>query len=651
LRRHRAGHLLEAKILYEQALVKEPRHPDALHLLGVIALQLGNAGDASTLIEKAVRLQPDNPAFHANLAQAYLALQRVADAHTAFRRAATLDPNDPQLAVGVANCLAMQNQAEEAERQLRGVLKRHPGYALAWFNIGNVLRGQGRPQEAVDSYRRATELESGFPDAHNNLGSVLHSLERFEEAEQAFRRCIALQPDVATGYYNLVSVLIDCGKFADAEAECQRGLARCRESVDLHLLLGSALAHQGKLTEALDSFRTAVTLAPDNTRALWAYGSALYETGNQRQGLEWLERARELQPDSPELRNSMAGMCLSAGDLQAGWLEYEGRPARQRFVAKYPDLQLARDLPRNLAGKKVCVLREQGLGDELFFLRFAAILKSRGAEIAYCASVKLAALLARVPMLDRVIGPTEPDLDADVTMLVGDLPYALGRLASSQYSPRTSLRPAPAAGVMRNLDFRRRLRVFFPEPAPALELTPLLEQLHGVRQRLAVLGPAPYVCVTWRAGTAPVEQRGTVWTLHKEIPLEQLGAVLRKVRGTLLAVQRNPQAGEIEQLSAHAGRPVHDLTALNEDLEAMLALLALADEYIGVSNTNMHLRAGTGRSARVLVPLPAEWRWMAAGDKSPWFPKFRIYRQEPDGGWGVGLGRLRDDLVAAYGTY
>ena len=165
-----------------------------------------------------------------------------------------------------------------------------------------------------------------------------------------------------------------------------------------------------------------------------------------------------------------------------------------------------------------------------------------------------------------------------------------------------------------------------------------------MKKRLTALGPPPYLGLTWRAGIAPEQQRGTDWVLHKAVPLEVLCRAVRDVEGTLIDLQRNPERAELERLSALAGKPVHDFTALNEDLEGMLALLALLDDYIGVSNTNMHLRAGAGRSARVLVPNPPEWRWMAAGDESPWFPGFRIYRQSLDGGWSDAVERLRDDL-------
>jgi hypothetical protein len=222
----------------------------------------------------------------------------------------------------------------------------------------------------------------------------------------------------------------------------------------------------------------------------------------------------------------------------------------------------------------------------------------------------------------------------------------LGRLPASPLSAST---PVPAEGQPMLADaFPLALRVFFPEPPPPLTLPALDEQVESMRKRLRAIGPPPYFGVTWRAGTPPAEQQGPAWALHKAIGLDALAPVLHAARGTWIALQRNPAPDEIEKLAALAGVPVHDFSELNEDLEAMLALLALLDDYIGVSNTNMHLRAGAGRPARVLVPRPSEWRWLAAGDESPWFPGFRIYRQGADGDWGQALERLRGELLAAH---
>jgi hypothetical protein len=86
---------------------------------------------------------------------------------------------------------------------------------------------------------------------------------------------------------------------------------------------------------------------------------------------------------------------------------------------------------------------------------------------------------------------------------------------------------------------------------------------------------------------------------------------------------------------------------VNDDLDSMAGLLAVLDEYVAVSNTNVHLRAGLGHTSRVLVPFPPEWRWMAAGDESPWFPGCRVYRQAPERTWTSALSALRTDLSTA----
>lgn len=650
LEHHRAGRLHDAKLFYEQVLAINPRHPDALHLLGVVALQRGDPVSAVTLIERAIEAQPANPGFHANLAQAWLATQHVADALAAFRNAARLDPRNPQYAVGAASCLAMLGQSVEAEERLRKLIQDHPGYALAWLNLGNAVRDQGRQREALDLYSHATELEPALADAHGSIGKALHTLARFEEAEAAYRRCVALQPESEAGYRNLASLLIDCGRFADAAVVCQQALALAPTSAELYLMLGNALAQQGRLTAALEVFRSAMNLAPDNPRVLWAYGFALRGTGATAQGMECLERVLELLPNSSEFRHASAGAYLAQGDLQAGWREYEWRPARLSFLADNPDIRLAAVLPASLSGKKICLLREQGLGDELFFLRFAAELKSRGAEITYLAHAKLASLLERVPALGRVITQHDALPGADSMILVGDLPRVLAQFACSPLRPRTVSRQRRPGALTQEIACARRLRVFYPELPPPLALTVPPLPLRDMKRRLDGLGPPPYFGMTWRAGIAPAQQRGAAQLLHKALPLEELGTALREVDGTFLALQRNPESGEIGRLASLTGRPVHDLAALNEDLEAVLALLALLDEYIGVSNTNMHLRAGTGRTARVLAPCPPEWRWMAAGDESPWFPGFRVYRQGTDGDWSAALARLVRDLRARYGS-
>jgi hypothetical protein len=112
----------------------------------------------------------------------------------------------------------------------------------------------------------------------------------------------------------------------------------------------------------------------------------------------------------------------------------------------------------------------------------------------------------------------------------------------------------------------------------------------------------------------------------------------------VILLQRGARPGEAAQFAAGLGAAYHDLSFLGDDLPALVGVLAELDEYVTVSNTNVHLLAGVGKTARVLVPYPAEWRWMRRDGPSPWFPDFPVYRQAQSRDWSAALEQLRRDL-------
>jgi hypothetical protein len=156
-------------------------------------------------------------------------------------------------------------------------------------------------------------------------------------------------------------------------------------------------------------------------------------------------------------------------------------------------------------------------------------------------------------------------------------------------------------------------------------------------------GPPPYLAVAWRAGLAfnAAEER-----LVKEVPFDAFCEALRDWPGTLVSVQRNPRAGEIEALRSRSARPVFDAAAFNDDLASLVPLLASMDLYAGVSSTNVHIAAGVGVAAHILVPRPGEWRYAGTGPATPWFPGFVLHREDPQRGWEGALASLSQALAA-----
>ena len=165
--------------------------------------------------------------------------------------------------------------------------------------------------------------------------------------------------------------------------------------------------------------------------------------------------------------------------------------------------------------------------------------------------------------------------------------------------------------------------------------------------RLRAFGPPPYVGVTWRAGLVPEEQKEqagkAIWV--KRAPVEELGKLLGALPASVVILQRKPAASDRASFLAALGREALDASDANDDLRDALALLSLLDEYVGVSNTNMHLLAGLpDRRARVLLQQPPEWRWGRAGNSSVWFPGFELYRATQHSAWDEAMDRLASDL-------
>lgn len=645
---HQAGQLAEAEQLYLEAAALDPRNPDTCNLRGLVALATGRPRDAATLLRKATVLQPDNPGFWGNLGNALFETGAAAEAEAAFRRASRLDPNNPNFGIGIANALSDMGQIAEAGAILQAIVARYPGQSMAWFSLGRLAETSAQTEQALECYQRALQANPQYGDAHLNIGVLLQGRQRLEEAEQCYRRALFNSTHRETALTNLISVLSQQGKFGEAAQLAKNGTADYPDLAELYWLWSAACVQQGHMNKALPPAQQAATLAPENARFQLGVGALLFECGFPAQGLAILAQVGRTHADNPDIAYAIGVTQLMAGQFHEGWKGFVQRELRRAKILSRP--WLSDRLPSSLDGTTLRLWREQGLGDELFFLRFASALKRLGATVAYQTNPKLVSMLQRNGDIDDVSEePAQgsvamPPADGSVDLLVGDLPHALyRRLAPEQCA-------LPAGAAVQPSRAPACPRIFYPEVPPPLALSALPERVAAVREQLQRLGPPPYLALTWRGGIAPHEQKGQWWTLYKNISLEAFGHALCGLPHTLLAVQRKPLPGEIDALARAAGAAIHDLCEVNEDLEQMLALMAVVDDYAGVSNTNMHLRAGLGLPARVLVPRPSEWRWMAYGDTSPWFPGFRVYRQELDGGWQSALQRLHADLSAARGN-
>lgn len=339
LRHHRAGAYQQAERLYRALLGQRPDHPDALHLLGLLAHQRGRHQEAVELIERALAIQPTAAAYHCNLAEAYRALGRLNEAVASAQMAVQLQPEYPEALNNLALALLAQNEFAAAEAHLRDALCLQPGSAMMHNNLGNALREQGRHDAALQAYREAVRLdpqlaqghsnlgqlllqegaaEEGlvhlrealrlnpeFPEAHSNLGNVLRQLGQLGQARTHYQTALRLNPGLAMVYNNLGQLSQEEGNLDEALQWYQQALRREPRTLRFHLNLASALTEQEKFGEAVARYRLAQRLAPGNALVYNGLAHALTEQGELEQGVAAYQQALGL---NPELAVAHAGL-------------------------------------------------------------------------------------------------------------------------------------------------------------------------------------------------------------------------------------------------------------------------------------------------------------------------------------------------------
>ena len=191
------GRFDDAERLYREILAKDGNHAGALHLLGVLAYQVGKAEIAAALIGKAVAIDKAQPAYFYNLGLALQALGRLREAGAAYSRSLQLAPDYAEARNNVGTVLQDLGHLEQAVGEYNIAIRLKPDYADAHNNLGSALARLGRREEAVSAYEAALRLKPDYVQAHANLGLALQDLGRLEEAAGRYAQAVHLKPDHA----------------------------------------------------------------------------------------------------------------------------------------------------------------------------------------------------------------------------------------------------------------------------------------------------------------------------------------------------------------------------------------------------------------------------------------------------------------------
>jgi len=643
LAHHQRGQLAEAEALYRKILALDPNHADTLHLLGVLAHQVGRNGVAVEMIGRAIEINKRPAAFHCNLGTALQALNRLdeaaesyiraldrdpqlaqarmnlgvvrqaqgemVEAEACFRRALALCPDLAEIHVNLGCILQAQGKLEQAAASHERALELRPEFLEARFNLGNTRQAQGRLDEAVAHYERAIALQPQKAEVFGNMGNALQAQHRLDEAVASYQRALELKPNYAEACYNLGNARQAQSKLYEAVACFKRALELKPDLPQAHYNLGNTLHTLDRLDEAAASFARALSFDPRYAHAHYNLGCVLRDQGRLDESLACIAKALEVHPDYPQAHFGLALTQLQAGDFAGGWSNYESRWRSGDHDTPWRPYPQPLWNGEKLEQGRLLLWGEQGIGDEIQFAGLLPDVLRAGNRIVLDCDARLKPLLAR----------SFPEIE-----VVSDLsPTACEELAAHL--------PTGSLPVL----FRKSEAAFATGLSPYLLADPA--QMEGFRAQYSA--GQPLVGLAWRTKN---QKSG----FKRSIGLDSLAPLFALGGARWVSLQYGAfEALEEQAAAAHAPLVIDRSVDQFADIDRFAAQIAAMDLVITIDNSTAHLAGALGRPVFLLLPHAADWRWMQGRSDSPWYPTLRLFRQPSPGDWASVVEEVRAALA------
>lgn len=354
---HKAGKLQDAEALYRAILQVQPKHPDANHNLGVLAVSLNKSELALPLLKTALEANPNQGQFWLSYVDALIKtnqleiaksvleqgkklglagervdafeaqsapievveksesiLQKQPSSFTQQRKKASAkkekkknsssnqkSPNKVRSPSQVELNALLENyqkgRYDLAENLAKTIAQKYPDHQFSWKVLGVVFQLTGRLQESLIASQRAVAILPNDAEVHSNLGNTLKELARFEEAEASYNKAIAIKPGLAEAHYNLGVTLKGLGRLEDAEASYNKAIAIKPDYAQAHSNLGITLQELGRLEDAETSYKKAIAIKPDLVEVHINLGTTLQELGKLEETEASYRKAISLKPD------------------------------------------------------------------------------------------------------------------------------------------------------------------------------------------------------------------------------------------------------------------------------------------------------------------------------------------------------------------
>jgi protein O-GlcNAc transferase len=603
-------------VVTDRLRVASPPKATATGDSGAIALfnravafhQQENFHQAVQFYRQALTQKPRWPEAIFNLARALQALNDLPGARSLFVELLQIDPQNAKALFSLGTLELARNNGESACRWLEQAQSLMPLNALVYNNLGKAYQLRGLNDKAERHFQHAVELDPEQPEAWFNIAEALARQDRLEEAVDCFRKAIAKQPGMSAAYNNMGNVLRKLKRFPEAIQAFQAVVEQEPQLAEGHFNLGSACLDHEQYEQALRHLNEAVRLKPEYADAWNNLALTYKQMGDFKRACAYFDRALTIDPDLAIAHWNRSFVRLLLGDWSGGWQDFEWRFQIPKWRTLYPHRMPGIKWDgRAMPNQTLLVHDEQGLGDTFQFVRYLPWVKARCGRVILETRPELMNLLQGLAGVDELIARS------------ADGPP---RVAFDRYIPLMSLP-----------------RLFNTTPE-------------------SVTFTAPYISApinridSWRNRLSDGRFKvGLVWAgrpehandANRSCSLRQLAALFGLDRIQFIGLQKGPAAKEADNF--HDQPNFINIGAELDDFADTAAVIMHLDLVLTVDTSVAHLAGAMGRPVWVMLPYIPDWRWMATGSATPWYPTMQLFRHRAPKNWPSIVEEIKARLI------
>ncbi|MDA9164947.1 tetratricopeptide repeat protein [Alphaproteobacteria bacterium] len=381
-----------------------------------------------------------------------------------------------------------------------------------------------------------------------------------------------------------------------------------KDNEDAFSLLGDCYEFLGDLNRAKKNYEEALRINPNHKISLNSLASLYFFNNDIEKAKKLYNIAIEKVQNNTDAKYYLSQCELSQNNFVNGWLNF-----RNRWFAKgFNSLKLRTNLEKFYLGtdkKNLLVWGEQGIGDQILFLRFLKNLE---------------------PYVDNLFVKIDKRLHEIIKQFYPKALFFNGSSNSlkDMINSQIPICDLGSLFIKNTSDLKNNSKKYIK--SDPLRTNELKEYLKSNNQLICGLS---WISKNENIGTS------------KSISLDMLKPILSLGNIKFIDLQYNDTKVERDQFLQNNNINIIKINEIDSfnDIDGITSLIDVCDFIITVSNTNAHIAGALGKETLLLLPKGKGrlWYWSSIKNKSIWYPSIEIIEQNFPGEWQSVIDNLR----------